>query len=403
MKKIYTKNNYLIIEWPMSAPLMRPKKNIFFFRSSVNLNQYMIKDSLQSIPPALETVLWTDFVKEDNTPFANITDFNDWVTANTGNFNQGSNPGTFVPANHDLAEFKNNSSDKFVKESKISNIDNTSDLEKPISNTTQSALNDKQDKLSSDNLKTFENKSLLGAGNIEITKEDVGLSNVDNTSDLNKPVSSVVQSALDGKQNNLVSGTNIKTIEGQNILGSGNIDLNKSDVGLNNVDNTNDLSKPISSATQTALNLKVDKSGVKVLTDVNYSSVDKAKLDALNSAVFGLPTPRTPINKATAYQALNPLKPAIITITLNATSNATLTVATNNAANILIGSTNAVATGTGTIIGKYNNTLSLGVLVSTGIANTYTIALPAGWYFAILNANSTTGVTIDSVLDQTIG
>lgn len=54
----------------------------------------------------------------------------------------------------------------------------------------------------------------------------------------------------------LVSGTNIKTLEGQSLLGSGNIDLSKSDVGLGNVDNTSDLNKPISTATQTALNAK---------------------------------------------------------------------------------------------------------------------------------------------------
>jgi len=54
----------------------------------------------------------------------------------------------------------------------------------------------------------------------------------------------------------LVSGTNIKTLEGQSLLGSGNIDLSKSDVGLGNVDNTSDANKPISTATQTALNAK---------------------------------------------------------------------------------------------------------------------------------------------------
>lgn len=59
-------------------------------------------------------------------------------------------------------------------------------------------------------------------------------------------------------QATLVSGTNIKTIEGQSLLGSGNIDLTKSDVGLSNVDNTSDANKPVSTATQTALNLKQD-------------------------------------------------------------------------------------------------------------------------------------------------
>ena len=51
-------------------------------------------------------------------------------------------------------------------------------------------------------------------------------------------------------------GTNIKTIEGQSILGGGNIDITNTDVGLGNVDNTSDLNKPISTATQTALNAK---------------------------------------------------------------------------------------------------------------------------------------------------
>lgn len=65
-----------------------------------------------------------------------------------------------------------------------------------------------------------------------------------------------LQSGINAKQATLVSGTNIKTIEGQSILGSGNIDLTKSDIGLSNVDNTSDVNKPISNPTQTALNTK---------------------------------------------------------------------------------------------------------------------------------------------------
>jgi nitrogen fixation protein len=72
----------------------------------------------------------------------------------------------------------------------------------------------------------------------------------------NAPSEDAVFDALAGKQATLVSGTNIKTIEGQSLVGSGNIDLSKSDVGLGNVDNTSDADKPISTATQTALNAK---------------------------------------------------------------------------------------------------------------------------------------------------
>jgi hypothetical protein len=127
----------------------------------------------------------------------------------------------------------------------------------------------KQDELvSGTNIKTIEGQSLIGPGNIDLTKSDVGLGNVDNTSDVNKPISSATQTALNAKQDTLVSGTNIKTIEGQSLIGPGNIDLTKSDVGLSNVDNTSDVNKPISSATQTALNAKQDTlvSGTNIKT-----------------------------------------------------------------------------------------------------------------------------------------
>lgn len=60
-----------------------------------------------------------------------------------------------------------------------------------------------------------------------VTKSQVGLANADNTSDLNKPVSTATQSALNTKQNTLVSGTNIKTVNGVSVLGSGNINVNQ--------------------------------------------------------------------------------------------------------------------------------------------------------------------------------
>ena len=71
---------------------------------------------------------------------------------------------------------------------------------------------------------------------------------------------------VSGKQDELVSGTNIKTINSQSLLGSGNIviqagvtsvntrtgdvTLSKSDVGLSNVDNTSDSDTPASGGTQ---------------------------------------------------------------------------------------------------------------------------------------------------------
>jgi hypothetical protein len=79
-----------------------------------------------------------------------------------------------------------------------------------------------------------------------IGKSGVGLGNVDNTSDANKPVSTATQTALNLKAN-IASPTFTGTVSG----------ITKSMVGLGNVDNTTDVSKPISTATQTALDLKL--------------------------------------------------------------------------------------------------------------------------------------------------
>lgn len=58
-----------------------------------------------------------------------------------------------------------------------------------------------------------------------LNKSAVGLGNVDNTSDASKPISTAVQTALNAKQDTLVSGSNIKTINGNSVLGSGDIPI----------------------------------------------------------------------------------------------------------------------------------------------------------------------------------
>ncbi len=50
----------------------------------------------------------------------------------------------------------------------------------------------------------------------------------------------------------------LNNVNGESLEGTGDIDINKSDVGLGNVDNTSDLDKPISTATQTALDDKLE-------------------------------------------------------------------------------------------------------------------------------------------------
>lgn len=66
-------------------------------------------------------------------------------------------------------------------------------------------------------------------GNVEITKANIGLGNVDNTSDLAKPISTAQQTALDAKVDKTT------TVNGHAL--SGNVTVTKSDVGLGNVTN----------------------------------------------------------------------------------------------------------------------------------------------------------------------
>jgi hypothetical protein len=170
----------------------------------------------------------------------------------------------------------------------LGNVDNTSDADKPVSSATQTALNLKAnaadiselaqdavntaivagtglDKVYNDlantitldidstvvtlsGAQTLTNKTITSPSGL--VKADVGLANVDNTSDASKPVSTATQTALDLKAPK-ADPTFTGTVSG----------VTKSHVGLGNVDNTSDASKPVSTATQTALDAKASLSG----------------------------------------------------------------------------------------------------------------------------------------------
>jgi len=84
-----------------------------------------------------------------------------------------------------------------------------------------------------------------GVASISALKSTIGIDQINNTSDLSKPISTATQAALDLKAP-IASPTFTGTVSG----------INKSMVGLSNVDNTSDLLKPLSTASINALNTK---------------------------------------------------------------------------------------------------------------------------------------------------
>jgi hypothetical protein len=119
-------------------------------------------------------------------------------------------------------------------------------------------------------------------GVVTLTSTDVGLSNVDNTTDLNKPISTATQTALDLKAP-LASPTFTGTVSG----------ISKAMVGLSNVDNTTDASKPVSTAAAaallTAVPLQTGNSGKYLSTNgtaTSWTAVDALPAQTGNSGKY---------------------------------------------------------------------------------------------------------------------
>ncbi len=118
---------------------------------------------------------------------------------------------------------------------------------------------------------------------LAIDKAGVGLANVDNTSDLAKPISTATQTALDTKVSNATftstmaqkaSATDLDLkapIASPTFTGTVG-GITKTMVGLSAVDNTSDLAKPISTATQAALDSKVSSTTFSAALDSKVSS-----------------------------------------------------------------------------------------------------------------------------------
>jgi hypothetical protein len=252
----------------------------------------------------------------------------------------------------------------------LNNVDNTSDIDKPISTLTQTALDTKENVANKSATITLGTSDVLfptqkavktyvdaavaataiadasitdakiislsaakltgvvaianggtGASTLAAAKTNFALNNVDNTSDVNKPISALTQTALNAKENaanksaTTTLGTSDVLFPTQNAVktyvdaaiattviadasitdakiislsaakltgvvaianggtGASTAAAAKTNLALNNVDNTSDVNKPISTLTQTALNTKENTANKSATTTLGTSDV----------------------------------------------------------------------------------------------------------------------------------
>lgn len=148
-----------------------------------------------------------------------------------------------------------------------------------LGETSSTAYSGDKGKQTTDNL----NEHLVDFDNPHrVDKDQVGLGNVDNTSDLNKPVSNQQRAEFDRVDAEIVS---TETALAAHIDDKDNPhEVTKAQIGLDNVDNTSDEDKPISTAQQEALDNKVDKEEGKGLSANDFTDELKDKLENLGDS-----------------------------------------------------------------------------------------------------------------------
>jgi hypothetical protein len=134
--------------------------------------------------------------------------------------------------------------------------------------------------------------------------DEISLGEVDNTSDADKPISNDTQIALNGKidDSQVLTDVPANALFTDTVYDSSSVDshignvtsnphqVDKADVGLSSVDNTTDLNKPISTATQTALNAKATEADLTTAEGrISVNETDINTLDGDKEDVLGLP------------------------------------------------------------------------------------------------------------------
>jgi hypothetical protein len=215
----------------------------------------------------------------------------------------------------------------------VDQINNTSDLAKPISTATQAALDLKVDKvngkqLSTNDFSTSEKNKLAAISGTNTGDQD--LSGLATASQLNTKANAselALKAPID-------SPTFTGTVSG----------ITKAMLGLSNVENTADLAKPISTAIQAALDLKASTTTLALKENIaNKSSA--TDLGGLNPSDILFPTQKAVKDYVTANAASGGIADGGVTsikIANGAVGNSQLAINSINSTNIIDGTiTNA--------------------------------------------------------------
>lgn len=180
-----------------------------------------------------------------------------------------------------------------------------------------------------------------------ITKTMVGLGNVDNTTDALKPVSSATQTALDAKLASATAATTYAPIASPTFTGTVS-GVTKAHVGLGNADDTSDANKPVSTATQTALNLKAPV-GTPTFTGLVTIAAQGIAFTDGTQTMEGVPS-RTPIIQKIDSYTLSALSERDSLIEMNKATAVTVTIPLNATVAYPVGSSiDILQTGAGQV------------------------------------------------------
>ncbi len=154
----------------------------------------------------------------------------------------------------------------------LDEVDNVADLDKPISTATQTALDLKAPLASPSFSGTVSLPSNTSIG--DVSNSEIATLN---------GVTSSIQTQLDARLESTLAASTYAPIASPTFTGTVS-GITKSMVGLGNVDNTSDANKPVSTATQTALDAKLSLSGGTMTGALTLSGAPSSDLHAATKA-----------------------------------------------------------------------------------------------------------------------